>query len=133
MCMFCRSLIVLLYLFFWPCVVCSTIYGFWLHLWYFLFVRRSEVRQLQLSKILYNELTLEETEEAIKNGQSRETSNIAYTIHMLKLKTNKKKSMEHISCVGYSVQNIKIYNSNMHIFLRCTFRCIMKRTFQQWW
>ena len=33
MCMFCRSLFVLLSFFFWPlshCVVCSSIYGFWL-------------------------------------------------------------------------------------------------------
>jgi hypothetical protein len=33
--MFCRSLFVLLYFFFWPLVVCSSsIYGFWLPLWY---------------------------------------------------------------------------------------------------
>jgi hypothetical protein len=34
MCMFCRSLFVLLYFFFGHCVVCSSIYGFWLPLWY---------------------------------------------------------------------------------------------------
>jgi hypothetical protein len=35
MCMFYRSLVVLLYLFFCQCVVCfSSIYGFWLPLWY---------------------------------------------------------------------------------------------------
>jgi hypothetical protein len=31
--MFCRSLFVLLYFFFWP--LWPSIYGFWLHLWYF--------------------------------------------------------------------------------------------------
>jgi hypothetical protein len=36
MCMFCRSLFVLLYFFFWPlCYICtSSIYGFWLPPWY---------------------------------------------------------------------------------------------------
>ena len=34
-CMFCRSLFVLLYFFFWSLCVCSSsIYGFWLPLWY---------------------------------------------------------------------------------------------------
>ena len=32
---FCRSLFVLLYLFFVHCVVCPSIYGFWLPLWYY--------------------------------------------------------------------------------------------------
>jgi hypothetical protein len=35
MCMFCRSLFVLLYFLFWPlCCLFFDIYGFWLHLWY---------------------------------------------------------------------------------------------------
>jgi hypothetical protein len=34
MCMFCRSLFVLLSFSFGHCVVCSSIYGFWLLLWY---------------------------------------------------------------------------------------------------
>jgi hypothetical protein len=34
MCMFCRSLFVLLLFSFGHCVVCSSIYGFWLPIWY---------------------------------------------------------------------------------------------------
>jgi len=34
MCMFCRSLFILLSLFFGHCVFCPSIYGFWFPLWY---------------------------------------------------------------------------------------------------
>jgi len=44
---------------------------------------------------------LEDTEGAIKNGQSRETGNIGYTRHKMKTKQNKNTTQHNTISVGH--------------------------------
>ena len=89
MCMFCWSLFVLLYFFFWSlhCVVCSSsIYGFWLPLWYLQTPLPSTCRWNWKCTIIYNTYTAINIYKRCVNGlsiENHESHTINYIIWTL--------------------------------------------------